>query len=110
MQRQAQPKAKEEKGPMISMKLGGGIPAKTKSGGGFKKGGFKNAFAAVDDDGDEVMVKKEAPLDAIPNKIIEEAAAEEEDSDMTDAEDYYDPRKPTGCHPGCMASSRTLLS
>jgi hypothetical protein len=30
-----------------------------------------------------------------------EEVVEEVDSDVTDEEDYYDPRKPTGCMPGC---------
>lgn len=102
MQRQVQTAGrKEEKGPLMSIKLGS-ASSKT-GGGGFKKGGFKNAFAPAndanndekkvdDDDEDNVFVKKKAK---------DEKRVEEEDSDVTDQEDYYDPRRPTGCTPSC---------
>ena len=32
---------------------------------------------------------------------VEDPKAEAEDSDVTDEEDYYDPRRPTGCMPDC---------
>lgn len=103
MQRQVKDSVprKEERGPLMSIKLG---PSKDKDsgggGGGFKKGGFKktNAFVAVEGNAaeseDEVEVKKESE---------QRKAEAEADSDVTDEEDYYDPRKPTGCHPGCPA-------
>lgn len=103
MQRQVQTSGrKEEKGPLMSIKLGGSSKSNG-GGGGFKKGGFKNAFATVgadaemkkeEDDSDGVFVKK-------PEEVQDEKQIEDEDSDITDQEDYYDPRKPTDCMPGC---------
>ena len=92
MQKQSQPKGKEEKGPMISVKLGG---TGKSAGGGFKKGGFKSAFGNADDE----PVKKEE-VD-VPIGDVDTAQAKDVDSDVTDEEDYYDPRRPTGCMPGC---------
>lgn len=93
MQRQVQPK-KEEKGPLMQIKLG--APVKSSSGsGGFKKGGFKNAFApAEDEEKPEVEKDDTAPMNTkpTPNDV---------DSDVTDDEDYYDPHRPTGCMPDC---------
>ncbi|KAL9109973.1 MAG: hypothetical protein Q9227_005496 [Pyrenula ochraceoflavens] len=104
MQRQSQPKSKEEKGPMISVKLGG---AGKSTGGGFKKGGFRSAFGPVDD---EPVKKEEVDVsmddaDAADPAFID---TKDIDSDVTDEEDYYDPRRPTGCMPGCQG--RALLS
>lgn len=96
MQRQVQSSTakKEEKGPLMSIKLGTKKEGET-GGAGFKKGGFKNAFAPVGgDEDDEIEVKKEV----VKEPIIED---EPMDSDVTDDDDYYDPRRPTGCMPGC---------
>lgn len=95
MQRQVQPK-KEEKGPLMQIKLGGASKTAATSGGGFKKGGFKNAFAPAEDES-QVDDKKEEDADVLGDK----PALDLEDSDMTDDEDYYNPRRPTGCLPGC---------
>ncbi|KIX02661.1 uncharacterized protein Z518_08603 [Rhinocladiella mackenziei CBS 650.93] len=95
MQKQVQPK-KEEKGPLMQIKLGAPTKTVATGGGGFKKGGFKNAFAPMDEDdkiGDE---KKDDG--GVPD---EKPELDEVDSDVTDDEDYYDPRRPTGCMPGC---------
>ena len=100
MQRAVVPKKEEKGGPLISVKLGGSAAkgeADTRSGGvkggGWKKvGGFKNAFALAD--GREERVEK-AEVEG------EGGMQEEVDSDVTDDEDYYDPRRPTGCMPGC---------
>lgn len=94
MQRQVQPK-KEEKGPLMQIKLGGATKPMASSGGGFKKGGFKNAFALAESDS-QVNVKEEDVdvLNDKPEVVLD-------DSDVTDDEDYYDPRRPTGCMPGC---------
>ncbi|EXJ69076.1 uncharacterized protein A1O5_08011 [Cladophialophora psammophila CBS 110553] len=101
MQRQVQPK-KEEKGPLMQIKLGGGPKSTATSGGGFKKGGFKNAFAPADDEPKANVEKKE---DA--EIIDEKREADVDDSDLTDDEDYYDPRRPTGCMPGCKSHVST---
>lgn len=95
MQRQAQPRGKEEKGPMITMKLGG--PGKS-AGGGFKKGGFKSAFGPVEDE-----VKREDVDTPMPNANKDETDPIIDDSDVTDEDDYYDPRRPTGCGSNCTA-------
>ncbi|EXJ90584.1 hypothetical protein A1O1_03687 [Capronia coronata CBS 617.96] len=102
MQRQVQPK-KEEKGPLMQIKLGTGTKSATAAaggGGGFKKGGFKNAFAPVEG---EVAVKAERKDDGDGTTLEkkEEEKVDDQDSDMTDEDDYYDPRRPTGCMPGC---------
>ena len=99
MQRAVVPKKEEKGGPLISVKLGGSAARRDGDGdagsvgvkgGGWKKvGGFKNAFASADGRDERVEVK---------NKVVME---EEVDSDVTDDEDYYDPRTPTGCMPGC---------
>ena len=95
MQRQVQPK-KEEKGPLMQIKLGGAPKSSASSGGGFKKGGFKNAFGPTDDDSAQEVKK---PDEAIAS--TEGPAMNLDDSDITDDEDYYDPRRPTGCLPDC---------
>jgi hypothetical protein len=108
MQRQVVQPKKEEKGPLMQIKLGGagksvasGNSAGT--GGGFKKGGFKNAFAGPEE---VAEVKKGQERPQAEDKVgsaedIEMTKEEELDSDVTDQEDYYDPRRPTGCTPAC---------
>ena len=108
MQRQVVQPKKEEKGPLMQIKLGGsGKSVAGSSGagtsGGFKKGGFKSAFAAAED---EVEVKKEQDGVEVVAKLesaqeVEMTKEEDVDSDVTDQEDYYDPRRPTGCTPAC---------
>ena len=99
--RSAQPK-KDEKGPLMQIKLGGAKSATAGSGGAFKKGGFKNAFAPADE---EVVVgKKGDTVSEMENETVQDAEnvrPDEDDSDVTDQEDYYDPRYPTGCTPAC---------
>ncbi len=104
MQRQVVQPKKEEKGPLVQIKLGGpGKPAAGGSGAGsgFKKGGFKNAFGAKDG---EMGIKKEQKED-VEMKVesaqtLDEKEADDE-SDFKDEEDYYDPRRPTGCTDSC---------
>ena len=108
MQRQVVQPKKEEKGPLMQIKLGGagksaagGSGAST--GGGFKKGGFKNAFGGPEE---AAEVKKdqerpEAETEVESAQDVEMTKEEELDSDVTDQEDYYDPRRPTGCTPAC---------
>lgn len=78
---------------MISMKLGG---AGKSAGGGFKKGGFKSAFGSVEDE-----TKKEEVDVPMPDATKDKATSKADESDFTDDEDYYDPRRPTGCGPNC---------
>ena len=96
MQRQVQPKKEEKGGPLMQIKLGGNAKSGASGGGGFKKGGFKNAFAPAEEE-DKGDVKREDEMDTADIK----AGVDVEDSDVTDDEDYYDPRRPTGCMPGC---------
>ena len=96
MQRQVQPK-REEKGPLMQIKLGSSTKTTTSGGGGFKKGGFKNAFAPVEDDDNASPDKN----DDVEMKDEKQTPAADPDSDATDEEDYYDPRRPTGCMPDC---------
>jgi len=94
MQRQVQPK-KEEKGPLMQIKIGGTPKSASQTGGGFKRGGFKSAFAPAEDE-TAADVKKEDDAE-----MVDEEDRKPEDSDLTDDEYYYDPRRPTGCTPGC---------
>lgn len=97
MQRQVQPK-KEEKGPLVQIKLG----SAAKTGGGFKKGGFKSAFGRVEGEEEEVVKKEDdGDVEMATESKLEKELTDDVDSDVTDDEDYYDPRKPTGCTPGC---------
>ena len=76
--------------------LGGGERGKG-GGGGFRKGGFRNAFAPVEGSWVDGMEKKKEEGREVEKMDMDM----EDDSDATDQEDYYDPRKPTGCMPDC---------
>lgn len=108
MQKQVQNSGrKEEKGPLMTIKLGT-TSMKPAGGGGFKKGGFKNAFAPVDDAPDATNKEDEPAVGVFGKKravSADEGQPDEQDSDVTDEEDYYDPAMPTGCTPGCATSS-----
>ena len=72
--------------------------------GGFKKGGFKNAFAPADDDeGSKTTADVVMDDVAAGSSYVEYGVGEREDdeNDYWEGEDMYDPRRPTGCHPGC---------
>ena len=87
-----------EKGPLMKIQLGGKKEEGAKAGGGgFKKGGFKNAFAPADEPMEEKVKDEEGTEDVKMNEKV----GQDGDSDVTDDEDYYDPRRPTGCMPGC---------
>lgn len=107
--RDSGPTRKEEKGVLMSIKLGGSKEKEAGGAGGFRKGGFKkmNAFVSVagveegadaDADGDKGVKREEGERGMVDENENVEVDA---DSDVTDEEDYYDPRRPTGCHPGC---------
>ena len=53
------------------------------------------AEAKKEQEDPEVVMKVENAQDVDMTKL------EELDSDYTDEEDYYDPRRPTGCTPAC---------
>lgn len=109
MQKQAQQpiKGKEEKGPLMQIKLGASKAIAGTSGrdggggdgavknGGFKKGGFRSAFGSADDEPMEPKPDDNARVDD------KKGTGDDDDSDLTDGDDYYDPRKPTDCIPGC---------
>lgn len=88
-------KGREEKGPLVKIQLGGKKEDEGVKSGGFKKGGFKSAFGPAEDEESKKQVVEDEKMD------VEETKAEADDSDVTDEEDYYDPRKPTGCMPDC---------
>lgn len=112
MQKQAQQptKGREEKGPLMQIKLGPGKAIAGVSGGdggvvrmsGFKKGGFKSAFASTDDEPPEVKEDDDQMEEKKRN-------IERGDSDFTDEESSYDPREPTGCMPGCKSRVRAVV-
>ena len=93
-------------GTVPGVKGGGGGGAATGAGGsGFKKGGFRSAFKpAFADEGDggdamDVDVKGEPALaGSEPEGVVMKEGGGEEDTDRWGT---YDPRRPTGCMPGC---------
>lgn len=77
-------------------------------GGGFKKGGFRNAFGG----GEEAEVVPSSITDVVgpPASKKTDASMEEEgvtddveseNEDDGDGEERYDPRRPTGCSATC---------
>lgn len=116
MQKQAQQpvKGKEEKGPLVQIKLGtgkasgrgDGVESSGMKKAGLKKGGFRSAFGSVDDE-EQVDLKRNANSGA---REVKGSFAQDEDSDYTDEEDYYDPRQPTGCMPGCKSTARAAVA
>lgn len=97
-------KGREEKGPLVKIQLAGKKEGEGVKAGGFKKGGFKSAFGAVED---EVFKKEVAEEEKM---TVEKVKAEAEDSDFTDEEDYYDPRRPTSCMPDCRGRTHILAT
>lgn len=87
---------KEEKGPLMSIKLAAAKEVGKTGSGGFKKGGFRNAFGREED---SIMPPEEVER-AIDTPTVE-AADTDDDSDLTDQEDYYNPRRPAGCRLEC---------
>ena len=93
----------EEKLGAITIKPLSLAPSDTKSTSGFKKGGFKNAFGNVNDDGGEKEkdekkgrgVKAEVKVEGFGGREVEVESGSEE------VEDAYDPRRPSGCGEGC---------
>ena len=115
MQKQAQQpsRGKQEKGPLVQIKLGLGKASEVTSaveGGavrkvGFKKGGFKSAFGSIDDDEQvESKTEEDVGIEEMKAKL-----AQDDDSDLTNEEDYYDPSQPTGCMPGCKSRVRSAV-
>lgn len=71
--------------------------APSKQSTGFKKGGFRNAFESIDDDGDERKEVKQEPPKVEGWKVEGHSEESESDEEWGD----YDPRRPTGCPDGC---------
>ena len=104
--RKAEKKADEKSG-IINI-----LPVKIDVGGGFKKGGFKNAFAVEDEsekketfgtgkegggqgrEGAGLRVRKIASGTGL---VVEEGESDTEDEGY----EVYDPSRPTGCPEGC---------
>ncbi|KAJ5770850.1 uncharacterized protein N7511_002901 [Penicillium nucicola] len=98
-----------------------------KSGGGFKKGGFKSSFAAVKgsaapaapvkrnvlgDDDDETPNPVDSDSLAVPNAVENEDHRDDDNAESDSDEGYshgsgayYDPRRPTDCFAGCAAQN-----
>ncbi|KZF22689.1 hypothetical protein L228DRAFT_247055 [Xylona heveae TC161] len=77
-------------------------PASSGSGGGFKKGGFKSAFGGPKDDAVPVKSSGFKKAFEIEEGSQSEKVSLQEESDTEDeGYEYYDPRQPTGCQPGC---------
>lgn len=79
------------------------LGGKKEGGGGFKKGGFKSAFAKVEDVKEtekEPVVAKVAGDDAGGVEAKTASRISESDDD-DEGYEYYDPRRPTGCPPDC---------
>lgn len=112
--RKAEKKADAEAGLMVVDEGGGGggVEKSTKkSTGGFKKGGFKSSFITVNG-GEGGGPNAAAPKVKAKNVFGEEPEKEPENRGGADADseneyaarnDYYDPRRPTGCSSGCPA-------
>lgn len=103
--RRAERKADEKSG-LISLKPMK-MEIKGAGGGGFRKGGFKNAFAAAETTTPmdvDVAPSVETDKGGEKDDSIGERQGQDEDeeSDLDDGgEDAYDPRRPTDCHPQC---------
>ena len=100
--RKAERKADEKSG-LITIK-----PVKLdmqpSSSGGFKKGGFKNAFGGDDEKkDDEEGKRKKAGFTKVGGADEAEDIGKGlvEESDTDDEYEHYDPRRPTGCYEGC---------
>lgn len=82
-------------------------PSSKPGAGGFKKGGFKNAFGAANE---EVKMEVEENVERVDEEgrkgegkggEIKEMEAEESEDDGLKEGERYDPRRPTGCWEGC---------
>lgn len=83
-------------------------------GGGFKKGGFKNAFGEPDGSDEQKTTKaavgegeNAGDGDGVGTGLkgregeTKSEGGEEESESEDEGEEKYDPRRPTGCWPGC---------
>jgi len=99
--RKAERKADEKSGLITIKPVKLDMASSTGTGGGFKKGGFKNAFGSNEakrEEGNAVGgFKKVGSGDDQDVKVRRELV--EDDTD--DEYEYYDPRRPTDCYEGC---------
>ena len=111
--RKAERKADEKSG-LITIK-----PVKLDSqptsikGGGFKKGGFKNAFGSADDekagkDGADGQKNDGGLKQMASGKEDIKIKEEFEESDSDDEYEHYDPSHPTDCFEGCAGRHKSL--
>jgi hypothetical protein len=92
--RKAERKADEKSG-LITIK-----PVKLElGGGGFKKGGFKNAFGVEEKKEDVKVAKGFKRVGGLEGEASLKGEGDESDTD--DGYEYYDPRRPTDCFEGC---------
>lgn len=110
--RKAEKKADAEAGLMVvDAKSEKG--ARKNAGGGFKKGGFKSSFTTVNGGGGDGGTPSAASKVKAKNVFGEEPEKGDEPSlapndvdseeEYAARDDYYDPRRPTGCSSGCSA-------
>lgn len=97
--RKAERKANESV-QVINIKLASSNPQDNSGGGsgGFKKGGFRNAFGGDDAEGEEKGRREEDVELDVEEKVEGQG---EEVVESEDEEGMYDPRHPTGCWSGC---------
>lgn len=86
-----------------SVSAAAGSQAGKPGGGGFKKGGFKNAFGAVaeEEKEEEVVGKGKGEGEEEGKMKTGEVDEESEEDDGLEEGERYDPRRPTGCWEGC---------
>ena len=80
------------------------ISSSKPAGGGFKKGGFKNAFGEADQGGVEEKVEDKGSKDGDQMELEEkwkEGEGDESEDDGLTEEERYDPTRPTGCGDWC---------
>ena len=90
----------EEKNSGVSVIKVAPIGLKTAGGGGFKKGGFKSAFRRSEDEKKDEGNEGAGDNSSAGSKIFS-TGVPDADSDSDYDYELYDPRKPTGCPPGC---------
>lgn len=99
--RQAEARAERESGiQKINISLNSSSSSSSGKGG-FKKAGFKKAFEPETPE-EEAGAKKIKLEDGSGVENGSRAGpVEDEESDLDEGEDRYDPRNPTDCHPNC---------
>ncbi|KAJ9664945.1 hypothetical protein H2201_004997 [Coniosporium apollinis] len=104
--RRAERKADEKSGLITIKPLK--LESVTAAKGGFKKGGFKNAFGAPQADNKEAA-KPASGFRKAFGGVGDEFILKKTNEEGSDTDDcgyeYYDPRKPTGCGPACAGKS-----